>query len=94
MGLWEWSREVRVGVVGCGFVLILALMWGAHLVLEEANRPLGPGDDMFFLNWRNTPRPPIIYQDANGDDLDALTGLHEPTTPQLVLADYSLEKDL
>ena len=40
---------------------------------------------MFFLNWRNTPRPPIIYQDANGDELDAIAGCNDAPQPSLDL---------
>ena len=85
MGLWEWPREARLAFVACGLLLLFLAVWFALQIVEEANKPLQPGDDMFFLNWRNTPRPPIIYQDANGDELDAIAGCNDAPQPSLDL---------
>lgn len=45
--------------------------------MEEVNKPLSPGEDKFFLTWRNTDHPPLNYEDVGSDDLDSWLGLKE-----------------
>ena len=79
MDWWNTSRTVRF--LAAVFIVFGCVWIGIEVkkIIDEVNTPIGPDADRFFLTWRNTDNPPLIYEDVDSDDTDAIAGLKENT---------------
>lgn len=58
-------------------VVVIMISMKVYVIMEEVNKPLSPEIDRFFLTWRTTDNPPLIYEDVDSDDVDSIAGLNE-----------------